>query len=160
MSVKELHARIGQVQIGGPGIVLKAMLGSCVGIAILWREKQKFGLAHCLLPNCDEKEACVDDTRFVDIAMPRMLKLLEVLPADYHELEAIVVGCGNMTFAKDARQEELVGYRNAEAARQYLLRKKIKVIHEDVGGVEGRSITLFCDTGEFKIERIPRIELE
>ncbi|MEJ0004348.1 MAG: chemotaxis protein CheD [Pararobbsia sp.] len=45
----EVVVRIGEAKAASHG-VLKATLGSCVGIGLLWRARQRCALAHCLLP--------------------------------------------------------------------------------------------------------------
>jgi chemotaxis protein CheD len=43
------------MSIGSGDDVLRATLGSCVGIGLLWRERAIYGLAHCLLPEAPDR---------------------------------------------------------------------------------------------------------
>lgn len=45
-----IRVRIGQLAVERRPVILKATLGSCVGVAMLWHERGVYGLAHCLLP--------------------------------------------------------------------------------------------------------------
>lgn len=156
---KEHQVHIGQVKIGGEGEVLKSLFGSCVGIAFIWKSKKICGLAHCLLPETLTPGSEING-RFVNQAIPSLLQLMQVLPSQYSEIEAIVVGGGNMTAPGHIHPETLVGSINAIVAKKMLQTLKIKVIHEDVGGDEGRKILIDCGDGSFRVQRIPRLGME
>ncbi|MBX3041147.1 MAG: chemotaxis protein CheD, partial [Bdellovibrionaceae bacterium] len=93
---KVLDVHIGEVKVARNGETLKAILGSCVGIGLIWRRRGLCGLAHCLLPK-SPVPTFVIGARFVDQAFPSLLALLKAHPEDYPELELILVGGGNMT---------------------------------------------------------------
>ena len=48
---REIQVHMCALAIGQGNDVLRATLGSCVGIGLLWRERAIYGLAHCLLPD-------------------------------------------------------------------------------------------------------------
>ncbi|WP_175772532.1 hypothetical protein [Paraburkholderia phenazinium] len=48
---REIQVHMCAIGIGQGHDVLRATLGSCVGIGLLWRERAIYGLAHCLLPD-------------------------------------------------------------------------------------------------------------
>ncbi|MGA7816957.1 hypothetical protein [Caballeronia sp.] len=48
--------RIGEVKTAGRDVILRATLGSCVGIGVLWRSRGLYALAHCLLPDAPPGE--------------------------------------------------------------------------------------------------------
>jgi len=154
---QEVNVHIGEIKVGFDGEILKTLLGSCVGIAILWREKKRCGLAHCLLPEIIPTSAAMTAGRFVEKAIPNILQMLEVPPSKYNELQALVVGGGNMTNPRVCNPTSLVGVANSQRAMEILAKLGIPVIHEDTGGEEGRRLMIASDTGDYKIEIIPRI---
>jgi chemotaxis protein CheD len=155
----EIHVSIGEVKIsrGGKG-VLKSSLGSCVGIALLWKKKKIYGLAHCLLAEAPGATREIN-ARFVSQAVPSLLALMKIkTPEDFSEVEAVLAGGGNMTAPVNKDPKDLVGHINTQTAESYLKKYGIKIIHQDVGGLTGKKIRLFCETGEFVIQKIPRID--
>ena len=54
---REYHVKIGELRRGRTGEVLKTTLGSCVGIAILWKARGRYALAHCLLAESPSSRA-------------------------------------------------------------------------------------------------------
>ncbi|MBS1971758.1 MAG: chemotaxis protein CheD [Bdellovibrionales bacterium] len=155
--IQEVNVHIGEVKIGKDGEVLKTILGSCVGIALVWRDKKISGLAHCLLPDIIPASQPHTIGRFVETAIPGLLHQMEVPPSKYHEIEAIVAGGGNMTNPRVCNRNTLVGTANANLAKKMLGKLGIKIIHEDTGGEEGRKLIVNSATGEFRVEIIPRI---
>lgn len=154
---QEVNVHIGEIKIGKDGEVLKTILGSCVGIAILWPAQKSCGLAHCLLPEIIPSSGANTAGRFVEKAIPNLLQMLEVPPSKYSELQAIVVGGGNMTNPRVCNPTSLVGVANTKRAKEMLASLGIKIIHEEIGGEEGRRLIVASDTGDYKVEVIPRI---
>lgn len=157
MSHKEIHVSIGEVKLGKGTDILKSSLGSCVGIALFWKNKKRFALAHCLLAEATTQSFNID-ARYVSQAVPSLISLMQIKTIeDFKEIEAVIAGGGNMTAAKVTKDENLVGYLNIRATEKYLNKYGIKIIYRDVGGKNGRKIQIFCETAEYKIDIIPRI---
>jgi len=156
MSSNELNVHIGQVKIGKRDDALHALLGSCVGIALLWPQKRLYGLAHCLLSESPEKSSEING-RYVDQAIPSLISLMNIRNVDLHEIQAVVAGGGNMTMPDTTKPEKLVGTINVNAALKYLDKLSVNVIHQETGGVEGRKISIDCSSGEFEIKTFRRI---
>jgi chemotaxis protein CheD len=155
-----VHVSIGEVKVGRGTDILKASLGSCVGIAFLWKRRGVHGLAHCLLPEAPPELAHKIGTisaRFVSQAVPSLLALMRIAPEDRNEIDVVLVGGGNMTAPAEADATTLVGTLNSEAGVKYLKHFGMNLVHKDVGGEAGRKIWVYCETGEYKVEVIPRI---
>ncbi len=151
----DIHVHISEVKIGREGDVLCALLGSCLGIALLWKRKKIYGLAHCLLPEASTTVFSLG-ARYVSQAVPSLIALMHIKKEEYKEIEAVIVGGGNMTNPTHSKNTELVGFANMQAAKKYLQERGIAISYENTGGVEGRKISVFCDTGLFEVEKIPR----
>jgi len=154
--MSEIHVNIGQVKLGKGDVTLKALLGSCVGIGILWPEANRCALAHCLLP-LNPVPSFAIDARFVDQAIPSLLALLKARPENFGQLKAVVAGGGNMTSPSGREVGELVGENNSRVALKLLKERGIPIVHVDVGGEEGRRISVNCRDFTFEIQPIPRI---
>lgn len=137
------HVNIGELRVGARTEQLQALLGSCVGIALLWPQKNRCALAHCLLP-----EAPLPTTelgaRYVSQAVPSLLRLIGACAADYPEIEVVLAGGGTMLDGCSARFH--IGQQNIAAAEKYLAQYGLRVRHTDVGGKRGRSMTVDCAT--------------
>ena len=157
MAGQEYHARIGQVKIGSNGDQLQALVGSCIAIGFLHKDRPICGLAHCLLPS-SKSETFEIGARYVDQAIHSLLQLMEVKPDETRALRAILVGGGNMTKPEDANPRRLVGANNAQFAKKTLRQKRIRLMHEDLGGIHGRKIVIDTATNDFHVKAIPRIE--
>lgn len=145
------HVGIGELKIGGRGEQLKALLGSCVGIAFLWKKRGRCGLAHCLLPETDIR-LWEPGARYVSQAVPSLLRLMGASAADYADIEVVVAGGGMMLGGCSPRFQ--IGRQNAEAARKHLTLYHLNVLDCRVGGTSGRTLTIDCATGEYRIEDI------
>lgn len=154
--MKVINVHIGQIKIARKDETLKAILGSCIGIGLMWRRKNVCGLAHCLLP-INPSPSFTIDGRHVSQAVPSMLALMKIRPENYSEIEAIVAGGGNMT-NPNRSTEELVGSLNAKVAISELGKLSIKILNLDIGGNEGRQIIVNSADFSYKVEKIPRIE--
>jgi len=152
----ELHAQIGQVKIGRPGEYLHALLGSCIGIGVLHPDEEVYGLAHCLLSKSPEPIKKIG-ARHIDQAVYSLMKLMDIHEENRRRVNVFIAGGGNMTRSADAATEKLVGCVNSEFAKKLLREKRLRLIHEDVGGVNARKVIIDCATGEFQINSIPRL---
>ncbi|MBO9665369.1 MAG: chemotaxis protein CheD [Bdellovibrio sp.] len=155
MSKIEHHVKIGQIKTARSGEVLKTVLGSCVGIALIWKCKGIFALAHCLLPECINQRQ-TGDARYVSETIPRMLEQMGATPSDASEIVAVVAGGGQMMDVEKPYVKFIVGTENLKMAKKHLDKFGIKVIAFEPGGESGTKMRLDTETGSFEIEKIPR----
>ncbi|MGZ3773911.1 MAG: chemotaxis protein CheD [Pseudobdellovibrionaceae bacterium] len=153
----EIQVKIGEIKIGHSGDILRATLGSCVGIAMLWKKKNIFGLAHCLLPESPQKIGTLG-AKFVSQAVPSMMTLLEIMEEDVNEIEVHVAGGGNMMAQLLVRHNNHIGILNAQAAQKYLNQYGFKIHKMDVGGDEGRQMCVNCELHEVKVLKLQSIQ--
>ena len=153
---KVLDVHIGEVKIAKNGEQLKAILGSCVGIGVIWREKNLCGLAHCLLPEGPIRNFNIG-ARFVDQAYKSLMALMKIKTDDHAKVEIIIAGGGNMTSPSEKANSDLVGYNNFKKALSEAESRGLKVIFQDGGGLEGRKISIDSSDCTYLIEKIPRI---
>lgn len=155
---KILVARMGQMQVTDEGAVLKAIMGSCVGIGILWRKRGIYALSHCLLPASPEGSTELN-AKYVSDAIPMMIDAMQLESRrDRSRLEAVVVGGGNMLQETGNPGGEEIGPSNLAAAKKYLDLNRVAIKH--LQSAEGNASQLFIDgaTGEYNIVLIPKLK--
>lgn len=152
-----VHVRMGQLAIGQSPTVLKTTLGSCVGIALLWRERAVYALAHCLLPYAPQPD-CEPGGRYVDLAVISMLRMLKAEDRHHTQIEAHIAGGANMSRQErqtTAPSHLAVGKLNIEAAEHVLGDLQIPLLSRDVGGFCARQMYLDCATAEIHVLHVP-----
>lgn len=153
----DIHVKIGEVKVGKSGDILKATLGSCVGIAFVWKKKNIYGLAHCLLPESVESDFKIS-AKYVSQAVPSLMALLKIKKEDIDEIEVYFAGGGNMMSQLSKRNVDHIGTLNIEAARKYLKLNGFKFKELDSGGEVGRQIFVNCTSGEVYVNRFDKIQ--
>ncbi len=138
------HVWAGALAVGCGNTVLTALLGSCVGIGIIWRRKKRCVLAHCLLADApyDNPAEPGAEARYVSDAIPAMLRSLGAREEDYRELE--VVAAGGASLFTGVPFPLKVGERNIAALERTVRALGLRVVHQLLGGSEGCRITLNC----------------
>ncbi len=155
----DIHVKIGEVKIGKPGDILKATLGSCVGIAFVWKKRNLFGLAHCLLPESSGNDFVLG-AKYVNQAIPSLMALLKIKKEDIGEIDVYFAGGGNMMSQLAKRNIDHVGTLNVEAARKYLSLNGFTYKELDTGGEVGRQIFINCSSGEVYVNRFEKIQTQ
>lgn len=151
--MKNLSVHIGEVKLGDRDSELKVILGSCVGIALLWKKENRVALAHCLLPQGD---ITVFGGKYVNQAMVSLIQILEVKPPEFRELEAIIVGGANMYH--DMGNDHLrVGQLNGDAALREVSARGINIIHTDLGKDYGRQLVIHGESWTYEVRILKRI---
>jgi chemotaxis protein CheD len=141
--------------VGKVGEKLKATLGSCVGIAFLWKEKKIYGLAHCLLPDANITSFSVS-AKYVSQAIPSLIHLMKIPKESFSEIEVHLAGGANMLVQLSKSNPEHIGKLNQKMAIKLLAENGFKVKHKDFGGEEGRQIAVDCSTEEVVIKKISK----
>ncbi len=154
--IEDLPVQIGQVKIGRAGQSLNAILGSCIGLGFLLPSEGVYGLAHALLANSDGKTSA-GGGRHVDEAIRTLKKEMGITELNRRKLRVFLAGGANMTMPKGTDPKRLVGAANAEFAKKAVRAAGLRLSHEDMGGECGRRVTVDCNTGEFTINKIPRL---
>ena len=149
------HVWTGQMRVGQDGEVLTALLGSCVGIGIVWRARGRCGLAHCFLPE-GAGSGVENAGRYVSTAIPALLAAMGVRREHYGEVEVIVAGGAHML--RSHGNDSQVGRRNVAAARAELAQRGLNVVFEDIGGSRGRRISIDCATQSHEVQRVGAAE--
>jgi len=149
------HVWTGQLEVAEGDQVLTALLGSCVGIGMIWRTRGRCGLAHCFLPDGIVAGGAAA-ARYVSAAVPALLAALGVRRDQYGEVDVVVAGGARMLHLPGG--EGAIGRRNIVAAHAQLSARGLHVEYEDVGGCHGRRLSIDCDSQTWSVTRVGMAE--
>lgn len=150
-------ARIGVMCITNGEDTLKAILGSCVGIAIFWKKRKLYCLSHCLLADPLDSNSELN-AKYVSDAIPLMLQAMENSGRQRFELEAVVVGGGTMLQKHGNCNAEKIGPNNLEAARKHLAKHNVNLAHLENAGKFASQIIVDGQQGTYEVVLIPKLE--
>ncbi len=125
----------------------RAVVGSCIGLALYHAHHGVGALGHIVLPKSNGRSA--KPGKFADTAIPYMIEQLNQKGANTAGLVAKIGGGAHMFGAKGSLQ---IGVENVEAVRKALTNHRIRVIAEHLGGAKGRRLTFDCSTGDVLVE--------
>ncbi len=125
---------MGQFDVAGPPDILKATLGSCVGIVLIDQVKSLYGLAHVMLPkNHDANKS--QEGKFADTAIPALIKSMGLNQKNASRLIAVLAGGANMFPSNTSLTR--IGDKNIEAVCDILASFSIPVVAKKLGGERG-----------------------
>ncbi len=157
----DVQVRMCEIAVGSArdGALLHATLGSCVGIGLMWRERDLYGLAHCLLPggahSADHDALAARPARYVTEALPALLALMGATHAQEREIEAVLAGGANMMSQRVSTLAS-IGEQNIRVAQQLLAQTAVRMVHVDVGGDCGRQLSIDCSQHHYAIRKFSR----
>jgi len=146
-NARETAVGMGQVTVGRAPQRMKAILGSCVGVALYHPRLRVGALAHVVLPESAGRRGAPG--KFADTALPHMLDLLKQMGVPSHGLTAKLAGGANMF---DSTGPLRIGDANVEAVTRELKRAGLRIVAQDVGGSKGRRMSFDCSNGMLTIE--------
>ena len=138
---------MGQITAGQASDRMKAVLGSCIGLAIYHPRIKAGAMAHIVLPDSAGRNGTPG--KFADTAVPEMLTLLARLGTPAHGLTAKLAGGANMFGGSGPLQ---IGDSNARAVARALKNAGIRVAGQDIGGTKGRRVVFDCASGAMTVE--------
>lgn len=134
----------------GPNRLITLGLGSCIGITVYDKRRKIGGMAHIMLPKNPDPTKSI--AKFADTAIEAMLKDLADMGVGIRSLEAKLAGGAQMFTFSSSNEMNSIGFRNAEAVKQELKKRGVKIIAEETGGGAGRTIELDLEDGKLKIK--------
>jgi chemotaxis protein CheD len=136
-------------EVGDDGETLVAYgLGACVAIALSDTDAGVGALAHTLLPRQDTG-LDASSGKYVDAAIPAMLREMVEAGAGYPSIEARLVGGADIFELKPLGRG--IGRKNVVVAREELARLDVPVVAEATGGDHGRTVEFDITSGRLEI---------
>ncbi len=155
----DVSVRIGDLQVASSGRSTRLVtvgLGSCVGVAVIDTQGGGAGLAHVFLPEQPTggpRDGAGAGT-YADTAVPELVRRVLVLGGGSEEprrLIAVVAGGAQMFSGRSGAD---VGDRNVAAVRSALEAVGVRVVAEDVGGSNGRTMRVDPGPGALVTVRV------
>ena len=146
---------IGQWAVATAPAKIRTLLGSCVGVILHDRVARLGGLAHIVLP--DSRGATDHPGKFADTAIPAMIGEIErkfQVKANGRLVAKLVGGASMFTTSGNANPVLNIGLMNQEAVERILGELRIPIMARDLGGGNGRHLTLDTNSGIVAV-RIP-----
>jgi chemotaxis protein CheD len=145
-TLARLSAGIGEIRASRqPDDTITALgLGSCVAIVVADNSIGAVAVAHCMLPvqpAADRRDHLEKPGRYVDAALPHLLSHMRNLGSSCNGLVSALVG-GAAMFDFTGPTTLDIGSRNVDTARQVLREYGIALLASDVGGNQGRTVTV------------------
>lgn len=137
-----------------PNRIRTTGLGSCVGVVLYDPLNKVGGLAHVMLPDSSLGKGNVNEAKYADTAIPRLIRELEKIGAERGFLIAKLAGGAQMFAFTTINETMKVGVRNVEACRLILSKERIPIVAEDIGGNWGRTIELDSKNGQLSIRTV------
>lgn len=151
----KIFLKPGEIFISREPAVVSTILGSCIAITIFNERLKIGGICHALLPSCrsfQDNDCC----RYVDSSIDYMLKKLEAIGVQRHEMEIKLLGGADVLDVPGAKRSS-VGQQNIRRALEVMSTEKLTLALSDVGGKTGRKIRFYTHTGTVLLKRIKRI---
>lgn len=157
----------------GDYVLVTSGIGSCLVITLYDSKLQIGALAHTMVPSSAKRDAqyhqrasahlsyeastigqaCAvaervstktEDTKYVDVAIDKMLRGLKARGSKREDLEVKLIGGANMF---PSLMSDDIGKDNVLSAKEKLRAEGIRIVGECVGGSQGRSVEFSPTTG-------------
>ena len=126
-------------------------LGSCIAFCAYDAKARVGGMAHMVLPDSTRGKPGGTEAKFVDLAVPLVLKEMEQLGATTAQIKIHLVGGAQMMSGPAISEAMMIGQRNIEASYATLKQLRLRIASEDLGGNAGRTVSLAVGSGELNV---------
>lgn len=134
--------------------ILRAFLGTCVGVAIYDETTRVGGLIHILLPESAIPGSTFQVEKYARTGIPKFLDALYAKGASREHMKAAIAG-GALIGPVSKQDIDLdIGGRTAEVAKNLLASEGIETDASETGGFYATTLSLNAETGEFRIDPI------
>ncbi|HBU12274.1 MAG TPA: chemotaxis protein CheD [Clostridiales bacterium] len=129
-------------------------LGSCVGVCLYDKATKVGGMVHVVLPDSRNAAGGTNRAKFADTGVVELYERMIKAGARKATIVAKLAGGAHM-FGGAMKSDALkVGERNAFNSKMALLKLRIPIIAEDLGGEFGRTIELDTNDGMLMIRTV------
>jgi chemotaxis protein CheD len=154
---KEVFLQPGEFHFGDAKTRIRTLLGSCVAI-VLWHPRMRIGgMCHFMLPSRSQGASRPAlDGRYGEEAMLMFMRELRRSGTSPGEYRTRLLGGGRMFHQPaDAPQAIDICARNAQAARELVIRHGFGLHAEDLGGRGHRSVIFDLWSGDVWLKQVP-----
>lgn len=141
----------GYILVPDRSISISAVIGSGVSICVFDKKKQIGGMNHFIFPYIVTKGKTT--ALYGNISTIAMIKMMLARESSIKNLEAQLYG-GAYHPEKNNKD---IATRNVEIAKKILLKHKIPITSQDVGGEKGRKVVFNTNTNEIAVLKVDRL---
>jgi len=157
-ALPEVYVQPGESHLVTEPVILRTVLGSCVGIAFLIPRLGVGALCHPMLPTCPPKVAqernLAAGRRYVDFAIHDLAVQFDALGARPAEVRVKLFGGADVLAAMNESTRPTVGRLNSEAALKTLGDCGFEVVASSLGGNRGVNLKFNTESGEVLLRRL------
>lgn len=135
-------------------------LGSCIGFCAYDPVSKVGGMAHMVLPENSRGNGGPGSAKYVNTGIPLMFTELEKLGAARSRLKVTLSGGARMFNIPGLNSTLDVGARNIDMASKVLTSEGINSYASDVGGHQGRTMSLLMETGQVFVRTVGQGNIE
>jgi len=126
-------------------------LGSCVAVCAYDSSAKVGAMAHVMLPDSKGKNEPGRPAKFADLTIPHLLEAMSSSGAASGRLQLAIAGGAHVMRFETSPNGLSIGERNALVLEENAEKHHVACVAKDVGGTEGRSISLSTETGEVRV---------
>ncbi len=132
--------------------ILKAYLGTCVGVVLYDRSSQVGGLLHILLPEPPSPENPWQPESYASTGLPLFIEALSAAGAQIEQMEAFVAGGALVGRVSETDLFLDIGGRTTDVVMDILRRYGITIKRSETGGLLNMALEMNFSTSECSIE--------
>lgn len=141
----------GYIFVPNQGNSISTVIGSGVSICIYDKKNRIGGMNHFQLPYMTTRGETT--ALYGNVAAIALIKMMFAHDSQRKYLEAQIFGGAY----NPKKNDKDIGRENIEIARKILLKGKISIISEDVGGEKGRKVVFNTSTNEIAVLKVDRL---
>ena len=157
-ALPEVYVQPGESHLVTEPVILRTVLGSCVGIAFLIPRLGVAALCHPMLPVCPPELAAENNLaagrRYVDFAIRDLAAQFQSLGAQKSEVRVKLFGGADVLAAMTTSTRPTVGRLNSEVAVRELRHQGFAVVASSLGGTSGVNLQFNTESGEVLLRRL------
>jgi chemotaxis protein CheD len=158
-AVPEVYLQPGESYLARKPMLLRTLLGSCVGATFFSARLGIGALCHAQLPRSPKNPpgglTVANGRRFVDFAIRDLARQFDELGARRTETQVKLFGGGDVLLVSEKGwKRPTVGKLNCEAALEVLQEEGYTVVASSIGGNFGLNIQFHTGSGEVRLRRL------
>jgi chemotaxis protein CheD len=158
-STTAIAVGLGDLHVSKTTDLVAYSLGSCIGICMWDPGSRVAAMAHVVLPTAPAGTVATPG-KFGDTAVPALLDALKRQGADLLRVRCKIAGGAAVLKLGGGGNLPNIGARNIDAVRAALTRAKIRILAEEVGGNQGRTVRLEPPSGRILVRTVRGTEVE
>ena len=130
-------------------------LGSCIVLCGFDPVTKVAGVVHIMLPEAFADKSVDKPGKFANTGVPALIDAMVKAGAERSRIIfAMAGGAQVFKFGANADSKLDIGARNAQAVTQILKQLGMRIVGQDTGGNNGRTISFSIDTGDYTVRTV------